>query len=127
MRHFYRSVFVLGLMILPVLRSAGATNTSAGDFSRKGGGEVVPQGTAKMREQAPAKSAAAQAATAKPAPLEVPQLKFEKYKLDNGLEVIFFRGSSPPVGCRQPVVSRRAGEMNFRAVRVSHTLRTHDV
>src|SRR3989442_9398919 len=38
---------------------------------------------AKAPTQAPAKPAAA-----KPAPLEVPQLKFEKYRLDNGLEVI---------------------------------------
>src|SRR6266576_766189 len=41
--------------------------------------------------EAPAKSRAqtgAKPAAAKPAPLEVPQLKFEKYKLENGLEVI---------------------------------------
>jgi len=38
---------------------------------------------AKAAAQAPAKPAAA-----KPAPLEVPELKFEKYKLENGLEVI---------------------------------------
>ena len=38
---------------------------------------------AKGSAQAPAKTAAA-----KPATLVVPQLKFEKYKLDNGLEVI---------------------------------------
>src|SRR5260370_40490806 len=31
---------------------------------------------------------AAKAPAAKPAPLEAPQLKFEKYKLQNGLEVI---------------------------------------
>jgi zinc protease len=40
----------------------------------------------------PAKKAGAQApakpAAAKPAPLQVPELKFEKYKLDNGLEVV---------------------------------------
>src|SRR5260370_23059270 len=38
---------------------------------------------AKAAAQAPAKPSAA-----KVAPLEVPQLKFEKYKLENGLEVI---------------------------------------
>jgi zinc protease len=41
--------------------------------------------------KAPAKApaqAAAKPAAAKPATLEVPQLKFEKYKLENGLEVI---------------------------------------
>src|SRR5437879_1842736 len=89
MRHFYRSVFVLGLMILPVLRSAGAQTQAPATSRAKEAAKVVPQGTAKTRAQAPAKSAAAQAATAKPAPLEAPQLKFEKYKLDNGLEVIF--------------------------------------
>jgi zinc protease len=39
--------------------------------------------TAKTTTQTPARAAAAKAT-----PLEVPQLKFEKYKLDNGLEVI---------------------------------------
>jgi zinc protease len=42
---------------------------------------------AKTPAKAPAQ-AAAKPAAAKPAPLEVPQLKFEKYKLENGLEVI---------------------------------------
>src|SRR5258708_9930078 len=44
---------------------------------------VPPKAPAKAPAQAPAKVAA------KPAALVVPQLKFEKYKLDNGLEVIF--------------------------------------
>src|SRR5258708_30400135 len=39
-------------------------------------------------KKAPAQ-ATAKAAAPKPAPLEVPQLRFEKYKLENGLEVIF--------------------------------------
>jgi len=42
---------------------------------------------AKAPAKVPAQTAA-KPATAKPAPLEVPQLKFEKYKLENGLEVI---------------------------------------
>jgi zinc protease len=42
---------------------------------------------AKAPAKAPAQTAAKPAA-AKPATLEVPQLKFEKYKLENGLEVI---------------------------------------
>ncbi len=42
---------------------------------------------AKTPEKSPAQ-AAAKPTTAKSAPLEVPQLKFEKYKLENGLEVI---------------------------------------
>src|SRR5229473_4698338 len=47
-----------------------------------------PQKTpTKAPAQAPAKAADKPAAT-KTAPLEVPQLKFEKYKLENGLEVI---------------------------------------
>ena len=45
--------------------------------------EPLAKTPAKVAAQAPAKPAAA-----KPAPLEVPQLKFEKYKLENGLEVI---------------------------------------
>ncbi len=44
---------------------------------------VPPKAPAKAPAQIPAKVAA------KPAALVVPQLKFEKYKLDNGLEVIF--------------------------------------
>jgi len=43
--------------------------------------------SSKAPEKAPAQPAAKPAA-AKPATLEVPQLKFEKYKLENGLEVI---------------------------------------
>src|SRR6267143_4954033 len=89
MRHFYRSVFVLGLMILPLVRSAGAQTEAPATSPAKGAAKVVPQATAKMPAQGPAKSGAPQAASAKPAPLEVPQLKFEKYKLDNGLEVVF--------------------------------------
>jgi zinc protease len=42
----------------------------------------APQKPASASAQSPAKAAV------KPAPLEVPQLKFEKYKLENGLEVI---------------------------------------
>jgi zinc protease len=45
--------------------------------------KTPPKAAAKATAQAPAKGAAA-----KSAPLEVPQLKFEKYKLDNGLDVI---------------------------------------
>src|SRR6267142_6202186 len=71
MRHFFRSVFTLGVMILPFARFA----------------ESQAQAPAKPA-QTPAKPAAAKAAAAKPAPLEVPQLKFEKYKLENGLDVI---------------------------------------
>ena len=43
---------------------------------------------ANTTKKAPAQ-ATAKAAAPKPAPLEVPQLRFEKYKLENGLEVIF--------------------------------------
>jgi len=53
-----------------------------------GARKPTPRATAKTPAQAPAKSASAKAAAAKPAPLEVPQLKFEKYKLENGLDVI---------------------------------------
>jgi zinc protease len=45
---------------------------------------TVPKAPAKAGAQTTAKPT-----VVKSAPLEVPQLKFEKYKLDNGLEVIF--------------------------------------
>src|SRR3979490_807990 len=80
MRHFYRSVFTLGLVILPFTSCAGAQTQAPA--------KPVPGATAKSPAQAPAKSASARSGTAKPAPLEVPQLKFEKYKLENGLDVI---------------------------------------
>ena len=52
---------------------------SAGAYTQA---PAPPKTSVKTGAQAPTKSAP------KPAPLEVPQLKFEKYKLDNGLEVI---------------------------------------
>jgi hypothetical protein len=64
-----------GLVLLLSL-TLGASHTHAQK-------PVEPKASAKTPAQAPAKTA-----TAKAAPLEVPQLKFEKYKLDNGLEVI---------------------------------------
>src|SRR6267142_2557027 len=88
MRHFYRSVFSLGLMILPLARSEGAQTQAPATSPAKGAAKAAPQ-AAKTPAQASAKSGAAKGAAAKPAPLEVPELKFEKYKLENGLEVIF--------------------------------------
>src|SRR5882724_9134337 len=79
MRHFFRSVFTLGLMILGFAGFAEAQTQAPA--------KPAPRATTKTPAQAPAKSASAKAA-AKPAPLEVPQLKFEKYKLENGLDVI---------------------------------------
>src|SRR2546421_3260627 len=73
MRHHYKIVFTFGGTAFLLL--AGLV------------GAQTPASPAK----APAKSTAqtgAKPAVAKPAPLEVPQLKFEKYKLENGLEVI---------------------------------------
>src|SRR6202521_3539569 len=80
MRHFYRSVFTLGLMIFPFARFAEAQTQAPA--------KSAPRARTKTPAQGPAKSATAKAATAKPAPLDVPQLKFEKYKLENGLDVI---------------------------------------
>src|SRR5467141_755676 len=74
MRHLCKIVHTFGwTAILLFASSAGAQ------------APPTPPGKtpAKAAAQAPAKPAAA-----KPAPLEVPELKFEKYKLDNGLEVI---------------------------------------
>ena len=71
MRHHYKIVFTFGGTAFLLL--AGLV-----------GAQTPPAKT-------PAKSTAqtgAKPAAAKPTPLEVPQLKFEKYKLENGLEVI---------------------------------------
>src|SRR5229473_3468319 len=66
MRHLYKIVYTIGLSTFVL-------------FAGEAGAQTPP---AKKPEKAPAPAAA------KPAPLEVPQLKFEKYKLENGLEVI---------------------------------------
>jgi zinc protease len=54
-------------------------------FARTGTAQTQasPKAPAKAAAQTPAKPAAT-----KPAPLQVPELKFEKFELDNGLEVI---------------------------------------
>src|SRR5437879_4997868 len=71
MRHHYKIVFAFGGTAFLLL--AGLV-----------GAQTPPAKTpAKLTAQTGAKPAAT-----KPAPLEVPQLKFEKYKLENGLEVI---------------------------------------
>src|SRR6266478_3553062 len=80
MRHFYRSVFTLGLMILFLARFADAQTQAPA--------KPAPRATAKTPAQTAAKPTATKAAAANPAPLEVSQLKFEKYKLENGLDVI---------------------------------------
>src|SRR6266446_6915542 len=80
MRHFYRSVFTVGLMILPFARFA--------ESQAQAPAKPAPGAAAKTPAQTPAKPASAKATAARPAPLEVPQLKFEQYKLENGLDVI---------------------------------------
>src|SRR5947209_2099782 len=73
MRHHYKIVFTFGGTAFLLLAGLVSAQTPASPA------------------KAPAKSAAqtgAKPAAAKSAPLEVPQLKFEKYKLENGLEVI---------------------------------------
>src|SRR5437660_6921108 len=74
MRHHYKIVFTFGGTAFLLL--AGLVGAQAAASPQKA--------PAKSTAQVPAKPAAA-----KSAPLEVPQLKFEKYKLENGLEVIF--------------------------------------
>lgn len=72
MREFQKNVLTLGVLV--VLACANTASAQS-----------------KVETKAPAKTAAQTAPKAiapKPVPLEVPQLKFEKYKLDNGLEVI---------------------------------------
>src|ERR1700686_2696126 len=55
-------------------------------FASSAGAQAPPTPPAKTPAKAAAQAPAK--AVAKSAPLEVPELKFEKYKLDNGLEVI---------------------------------------
>lgn len=71
MRLLYKSVYTFGLIVFLCFANPASAQTPA-----------PPKTPAKTPAQIPAKTAA------KAAPLEVPQLKFEKYKLDNGLEVI---------------------------------------
>src|SRR5258708_12718854 len=66
MKEFYKNVLGPGVLAFLVFANGAKAQTPA-----------------KTTGQAPSKPAAA-----KPAALVVPQLKFEKYKLDNGLEVI---------------------------------------
>jgi zinc protease len=74
MRHLRKNAFSFGLFALLALANSLPAQTP-------------PAGPAKAPAKTPAQDAAKPPA-AKPAPLEVPQLKFEKYKLENGLEVI---------------------------------------
>ena len=74
MRHLRKNAFSFGLFALLALANSLPAQTP-------------PAGPAKVPAKTPAQDAAKPPA-AKPAPLEVPQLKFEKYKLENGLEVI---------------------------------------
>jgi zinc protease len=71
MRVFYKRICAAGVLGLLVFVNYASGQTQA-----------PPKIPVKTGAQGGAKS------TAKPAALEVPQLKFEKYKLDNGLEVI---------------------------------------
>src|SRR5713101_5441747 len=74
MRLLCKSALSLGLFALLAFAVSSSAQTPPA---------VPPKAPAKAPAQAPAKVAA------KPAALVVPQLKFEKYKLENGLEVIF--------------------------------------
>src|SRR5258708_1462584 len=74
MRHLYKIVYTFGWTAFLFFASLAGAQTPQG---------APPKVPAKAPGQTTAKPAAA-----KPAPLEVPQLKFEKYKLENGLEVI---------------------------------------
>jgi len=71
MMHLYKIVYTIGWSTFLFFASAAV-------------GQTPP---AKTPGKAPVQIAAKPAA-AKPEPLEVPELKFEKYKLENGLEVI---------------------------------------
>jgi zinc protease len=72
MREFQKNVLTLGVLAALVCANAAGAQS-----------KVETKTAAKTPAQTAPKSIAP-----KPVPLEVPQLKFEKYKLDNGLEVI---------------------------------------
>ena len=74
MRHLHKIVYTFGWTAFLCFASLAGAQTPPAPPART---------PAKATGQAPAKPAAA-----KPALLEVPELKFEKYKLENGLEVI---------------------------------------
>src|SRR5260370_25430020 len=84
MRHLYKIVYTFGWTAFLFLASlAGAQTPPA----------APPKVPAKAAGQTTAKPAAT-----KPAPLEVPQLKFEKDKLENGLEDILSEDHRLPIG-----------------------------
>ena len=74
--------FRRGVLQLAVLAAISTGVSSSGQT------QAPPKAPLKTPAQTPTKRAAARPRTAKAAPLEVPELKFEKYKLENGLEVI---------------------------------------
>src|SRR5438093_8280100 len=82
MRRHYKIVFTFGGTAFLLL--AGLVGAQAAASPQKA--------PAKSTAQVPAKPTAA-----KSAPLEVPQLKFEKYKLENGLEVILSEDHRVPM------------------------------
>src|SRR5258708_2612174 len=77
MRLLRKNAVSLGLFALLAFANSSRAQT-----------KTPPVAPPKTPAKAPAQ-ATAKAAAAKSAPLEVPQLRFEKYKLENGLEVIF--------------------------------------
>jgi zinc protease len=74
MKHPRKKAFSFGLLALLALAISSPAQTPSAP-------------PAKVPAKAPTQTAA-KATTTKPSTLEVPQLKFEKYKLENGLEVI---------------------------------------
>src|SRR5258708_20749087 len=83
MRHLYKIVYTFGW-------------TAFLFFASLGGAQTPPAAPPKVPAKAAGQTTANPAA-AKPAPLEVPQLKFEKYKLENDLEAILSHAHRPPM------------------------------
>src|SRR5258708_25045051 len=82
MRHLYKIVYTFGWAAFLFFGSlAGAQTPPA----------APPKAPAKAAGQTTAKPAAA-----KPAPLEVPQMKFEKHKLEDGLADILSKAHRLP-------------------------------
>ena len=76
MRQLYKSVLTLGITVLWIFANVAAAQQPASTKAPAQEGRKAPAVT-QAKKPAP-----------KPAPLEVPLIRFEKYKLDNGLEVI---------------------------------------
>jgi len=73
--------------------ASSSSTRASNSYAAKGRPRARPQPAAKTTRQTPREIRFGQAAAAKPAALEVPQLKFEKYIMENGSDVILSGGT----------------------------------